>query len=146
MSCDFVVADASVLLKWYLREDEPCRQQAILLHERFIRGAVRIVLPEVAIYELGNRLVRVPHFGLGLFANAVDLLTDILTLRPTELRDLATCVVELHRRGLKDVTVNDGAYLHIARLIESPLITADALQAEAGRSLGIQVIPLKDYR
>jgi len=31
-------------------------------------------------------------------------------------------------------------------LIESPLITADALQAEAGRSLGIQVIPLKDYR
>ncbi len=146
MKCDFVVADVSVLLKWYLREDEPCRQQAILLHDRFVGGEVRIVLPEVAIYELGNRLVRVPQYGLDLFTDAVELLTDIFTLRPCELRDLATCVVELHRRGLKDVTVYDGAYLHIARLAESPLITADALQAEAGRYIGIQVILLKNYR
>ncbi len=145
MNSDFAVIDASVLLKWYLHEDEPWRKQAILLRDRFFRGEVRIVLPDVAIYELGNRLVRVPQYGLGLFADAVDLLTDILSLQPGELRDLAECVVELHRRGLKSATVYDGAYLQVARLIDSPLITADALQAEAGRSLGIQVILLKDY-
>ena len=54
--------------------------------------------------------------------------------------------MELHGRGLKSVTIYDGAYLYIARLIDSPLITADALQAEAARSSGIQTILLKDYR
>ena len=146
MNCDFVVADASVLLKWYLHEDEPCRLQAMLLHNRFVRGEVRIVLPEVAIYELGNRLVRVPEYGVGLFADAVELLTDIFPLEPGELKDLAACIVELHGRGLKSVTVYDGAYLYIARLIDSPLITADALQADAARSSGIQAILLRDYR
>jgi len=54
--------------------------------------------------------------------------------------------VELHGRGLKSVNIYDGAYLYIARLIDSPLITADALQADAARSSGIQAILLRDYR
>lgn len=145
MICDYVVADASVLLKWYLHDNEPSRQQAMILHDRFVRGELRIVLPEVAIYELGNRLVRVPVYGLDLFAEAVELLTDIFPLGPHELKDLAACVIGLQSRGLKRVTVYDGAYLHIAGMIDSPLITADAFQAQAGRSLGIQVILLKDY-
>jgi len=143
---DYVVADASVLLKWYLHDNEPSHHQAMLLYDRFVMGELRIVLPEVAVYELGNRLVRVPGYGLALFADALELLTDIFPLAPGELRDLAARVAELHSRGFKKVTVYDGAYLHIAGLIDSPLITADALQANAGRSLGMQIILLEDYR
>jgi predicted nucleic acid-binding protein len=143
---DYVVADASVLLKWYLHDNEPSRHQAMLLYDRFVRGDLRIVLPEVAVYELGNRLVRVPKYGLALFSDTRELLTDIFPLDSGELKDLAARVAGLHSRGFKKVTVYDGAYLHIAALIDSPLITADALQARAARSLGIQVISLEDYR
>jgi predicted nucleic acid-binding protein len=118
----------------------------MLLYERFVSGEVKIVLPEVAVYELGNRLVRVPRYGLDLFAEAVELLTDIFPLEPDELKDLAACVEGLHSRGLKSVTVYDVAYLHVARMIDSPLITADVLQAEAACSLGVQATLVKDYR
>ena len=41
-----ISVDASVLLKWYLSEDEPFRDRALLLFERFWAGQVRIFLPE----------------------------------------------------------------------------------------------------
>ena len=47
---------------------------------------------------------------------------------------------------LKRITFYDGAYICLARLIESPLLTADRLQAMAGKLLGIRTIPLKDYQ
>lgn len=146
MSAEFVVADASVLLKWYLDENEPYRNQALLLFDRFRSGKVRILLPELALYELGNRLIRLSESGLKLFADIVDVLTDVVLFEPGDLKLIAQSVASLHRRGLKKFTMYDCAYVYVARLADSPLITADRLQAAGAKSLGITGILINDYR
>ena len=146
MSAVFVVADASALLKWYLSEDEPYRDQALLLLDRFRSGNIRILLPELALYELGNRLIRLSESGLQLFADVVDLLTDVVPFEPGDLKLIARSAVRLRGCGLKKITMYDCAYLHLARLADSPLITADRLQADAAKSMGIAGVLIADYR
>jgi predicted nucleic acid-binding protein len=141
-----MVADASVLLKWYLDENEPYRNQALLLFDRFRSGKVRILLPELALYELGNRLIRLSESGLQLFADVVALLTDVVPFQPGDLKLIAKSVASLHRRGLRKITMYDCAYIHLARLADSPLITADRLQAAGAKLLGIAGILINDYR
>ena len=145
MSAEFVVADASVLLKWYLGDNEPGRIQALLLLDRFRSGKVRILLPEPALYELGNRLIRLPESGLQLFADLVELLTDVVLFEPGDLNLMAQCALRLHRGGLKTITMYDCAYIHLARMTGTPLITADHLQAGAAKSLRVAAILINDY-
>jgi predicted nucleic acid-binding protein len=146
LNADFVVADASVLLKWYLSEGEANRDQALLLFDRFRSGKVRILLPELAFYELGNRLVCLSETGWQLFADALDLLTDVVPFDDGDLKRIAQSVADLRRGGLKKVTMVDCAYIHLARLAGTPLITADRPQAAAAKSLGISGLLIGDYR
>ncbi len=141
-----MVTDPSVLLKWYLSEDEPYRTHALLLFNRFRTGKVRILLPELALYELGNRLIRLSKSGAQLFADVVDLLTDIVFLGPGDLKRIAKSAVSLRDLGLHKITLYDCAYLHLARLAGSPLITADRLQAAGAKLLGIPVTFIGDYQ
>ncbi len=146
MNAEFVVADASVLLKWYLSEAEADREQALLLFDRFRTGKVRILLPELALYELGNRLAGLPEIGLRLFADALDLLTDVVPFDHEDLERIAHSVVDLRSRGLPKITIYDCAYTHLALLTGAPLITADRLQARAAKALGVPGLLLVDYR
>ncbi len=140
-----MVADASVLLKWYLHENERYRTQALLLFDRFRSGRLRILLPELALYELGNRLIRLSEPGAQLFADAADLLTDIVPFGPDDLKLMAQSAVTLRRRGLEKITMCDCAYLHLAGYTGSPLITADGLQSAAAKLLCIPVTLIADY-
>ncbi len=146
MSAECAVVDASVLLKWYLHEDEPHRDRALLLFDRFRSGGVRILVPELALYELGNRLTRLSKSGLQLFADLVEMLTDVVPLAPDDLKSAAHSVVNLRDRGLKKITIYDCIYIQAARMTATPLITADRLQAAAAESLGVTVIRINDYR
>jgi predicted nucleic acid-binding protein len=145
LNADFIIADASVLLKWYLHHNEPYRAQALLLFDRFRSGEVRILLPELALYELGNRLIRLSGSGWQLFADAADLLTDVVLFEPGDLKLIARFAASLHKRGLKKITMYDCAYIHLAKATDSPLLTADCLQAAAARSLMTQSILIEDY-
>jgi predicted nucleic acid-binding protein len=145
LSAEFVVADASVLLKWYLHEDEPHRAQALQLFAQFRSGRVRILLPELAMYELGNRLIQLSESGVRLFTDVADLMTDIVHFEAADLKLMAQSAARLRRSGFKKVTLYHCAYIHLARLTNSPLITADRLQAAAGRMLNISVIPIENY-
>jgi len=146
LNSEFIVADTSVLLKWFLHSDEPYREQALLLFGRFKSGDLRILLPELALYELGNRLLRLPSSGLELFLHALELLTDIVPFEAGEMKGLAESIARLHARGLKKITFYDGAYIYVALLTECPLLTADVLQAKAGQLLNVSAVLLKDYQ
>jgi len=53
-----VVPDASVLLKWVLPEErEPHTAQAIAIRDAFIAGRIRLLVPALWFYEVGNVLV-----------------------------------------------------------------------------------------
>lgn len=145
MTPGFVVADASVLLKWYLSDDEPYRRQALLLLHRFSRGEVRILLPDLAFYELGNRFLRMGSIGQSLFDDALALFTDVVSLSRSELRELFRWMSKEQGKDLKRLTIYDGAYIEMARTVECPLITADRIQARGADLAGIEVVLLNDY-
>ena len=98
------------------------------------------------MYELGNRLAGLTEIGLQLFSDALVLLTDLVPFDHDDLKRIAESVVGLRSRGLKKITVYDCAYIHLARLSGTPLITADRLQARAAKALGIPGLLLGDYR
>jgi predicted nucleic acid-binding protein len=141
----FVVADASVILKWYLQDREPHRAQALLLYDRFRAGNVRILLPELAMYELGNRLIRLSESGLQLFGDVVDLLTDIVPFESGDWKLTAACAESLQDSGLKKITMYDCAYIHLARVTDCPLLTADRLQAAGANTVKAEGILIEDY-
>ena len=140
-----LVVDASVLLKWYLSDDEPYRKQAFLLFDRFARGEVRIVLPDLALYELGNRFLRMGLLGRRLFDDALTLFTDVSPLSRQELRALFDWVAHEQERSLRRLTIYDGVYIQLARVMKCRLITADAVQARGANAAGVDVLLLKDY-
>ena len=117
----------------------------MLLYERFTRGEVLLFLPDVALYELGNRLLRLPNSGLEMFKDALDLLGETVSLGHDEMEKIAERVSGLHRRGLRNATFYDVAYIQVAHMGGIPLMTADMLQAEAAHSLGVETVLLKDY-
>ena len=75
----------------------------------------------------------------------MDLLKDIVAFEPGDLKIIAQSAASLHRFNLKKVTMYDCAYIHVALMAGSPLITADRLQAEAAKALGIPATLIQDY-
>ena len=54
-----VIPDASVLLKWVLPgDDEQDSEQALMLRDQALTGAVELLVPQLWIYEVGNTLAR----------------------------------------------------------------------------------------
>ena len=51
-----LVIDASVALKWFLK-DEKYGDRAMCLLERFVRGEIDLVAPSLMVYEIINALV-----------------------------------------------------------------------------------------
>jgi hypothetical protein len=54
-----VVSDASVILKWLLQmDDEPDTGKALLLRDAIIDEHVRVIVPTLWLFEVGNTVTR----------------------------------------------------------------------------------------
>lgn len=123
VSVQAVVLDTSVLLKWFHQPGESHVGEALALKSAYEVGTLKIILPDLAIYELGNAL----RHKSRLRAIDVSRLIDALwRLEPTIIpidRLNSLKVIEIaYRYGL---TVYDAAFLSLALEAEVPLITAD---------------------
>jgi predicted nucleic acid-binding protein len=118
---DPLVADASVLVKWFNREEH--RDRALLLREAHIRGRLTIMAPTLAPYEVCNAL----RYG-GVPAEGVKAAHRILRgfhvafIEPSdEVMSLAVAT-----SFERDLTVYDASYIALAGNLGAPLVTADA--------------------
>jgi predicted nucleic acid-binding protein len=136
-----IVPDASVILKWVLPpKDEPHAAAALRLRDAAINGKLRLIVPALWLYEVGNILVR--KFP----AQAAAILDALVAFGITEgspgdkWRRRAVDLVIEH-----GVTFYDAAY-HALALVEGGIfVTADERYvSRAGRSGGI--ILLNDFR
>ena len=128
-----VVADASVVLKWFHAEGEEEVDEARQLIELHRRQAIAVSVIDLTAYEIGNALLRGrPHIAADRVAIVIESLSDIcprLTLSGAELTDAVT-LAEAH--GL---TVYDAAYVAAARSRDARLATLDRglLRARLGQ-------------
>jgi predicted nucleic acid-binding protein len=118
-----VLADTSVLLKWFHPdgEDEVPAAMSLLAAHRTERADV--VILDLTLYELGNILLRSLHWSSGDTADQLEDLILIcgmpLALDASWRRD-AALLAEQHR-----LTFYDAAFAGAARGLQIPLVTAD---------------------
>jgi len=114
--------DASVVVKWFLRRDEPGRAAALRLREEYRGGRIEIICPDLLAYEIANVLRYKPEIREETAEKAIDSLFLLVILGPVEQADLAAGV-RLARRH--DLSVYDAVYLAFARRRGCRLLTAD---------------------
>ncbi len=135
------VVDASVLVKWFLYQQEPDRERALALRELHISGRSTIFIPQLALLEVLNAVRFSPKAKEEDGELALEVLQDLhLETKPPEsdLLRKANAIAWAYK-----VTIYDAVYVALAEQVGYPLITAD--RAMAGKLKGHSiVVPLRE--
>jgi predicted nucleic acid-binding protein len=118
---EIVVADASVITKWFVQEEYSIN--ALKLRDDYINRLIDIAAPELLPFEVINSLRYNPEFGeKDMKESAKALEKYSLWLFPM-LGKLAEKTIE---NALKyGITIYDSSYLSLASLESKTLYTAD---------------------
>lgn len=134
------VVDASVILKWFLKETV-CKEEAILLKRHYDEQYIEILIPHYAFAEIFNVL------GGNLAANEAlaccsRLFNYYFTERPITL-EMAALAFEIMKQSEK-VSFYDAGYHALAMSEDCVFITADGKYYKKTKKSG-HIMLLKDY-
>ncbi len=140
MKADYVVIDASVILKWVLPyETEELMAEAYELRDRYGNGQLEIRLPTLWSYEIGNTINRLDS------RHADDLIQDLMScgFRERSLdKGLAARASKLCQKY--KVTFYDACYHAVALEAGGVFITADNQYISKARQAG-GIVSLRDF-
>lgn len=116
-----VVPDASVLLKWVLPEErEPHAAQAIAIRDAFIAGRIRLLVPPLWFYEVGNVLVT--HYP----DSSTERLAALAAFRLPEARPTSAWREQIIKLAAeRKLTFYDASYHALAVVQDGIFVTAD---------------------
>jgi predicted nucleic acid-binding protein len=116
-----VVADASVVVKWYNLETNT--ENALQLRRDYMSRRVELVAPYLLAYEVANALRYNPDFGAEDVKSAVtDLLNMQMDLRLLNEEQIQTTTDLAFKLG---ITLYDSAYFALAEAGEMTFYSAD---------------------
>ncbi len=135
------VVDASVLMKWFLYQQEADRDRALALRELHISGRSIIYIPQLALLELVNAVRFAPKAKEEDGEMALEAVRDLhLEVKPPEYDVLrkANAIAWAYK-----TTIYDALYVAHAEQVGYPLISADEtmIRKLAGHSI---VVPLRE--
>lgn len=135
------VVDASVLVKWFLYQQEADRDRALALREVHISGRSTIFVPHLALLEVLNAVRFAPKAKEEDGEMALEALQDLHLETKSHEPDLlrkANAIAWAYK-----ITIYDALYVGLAEQVGYPLITADEKMIEklTGHSI---VVPLKE--
>ena len=87
-----IVLDASVVAKWFIEEEDT--EKAIEIRDKFVRGEIKILVPSLLIYEIGNVFLKHPAKNSRDVENDFKALFDIME------------IVEINKPEIKDIHKN----------------------------------------
>ena len=139
------VVDASVLVKWFLYQQEVDRDRALALRDLHIAGRSTIIIPQLALLEVLNAVLFSPKAKEEDGEVALEALHDLhLQVRPEE----KPAEFDLMRKTnaiawAYKITIYDALYVALAEQVGYPLITADEVMIKklTGHSI---VVPLRE--
>lgn len=116
-----VVADASVIVKWFVDEEDT--KKALALRQDYIDGKVDVACPNLLPYEVLNALRYNPEFGQEQTGVAAKALAQYQLWMYPISGELATlCIKNSYAYGM---SLYDSTYVSLAEYLDSPLYTAD---------------------
>ncbi len=136
------ILDSSVIIKWFSHLDEENVEQASILLDLFGEDMVKISIPDLSVYEVGNALKHNKKFSAEEVKNIMDRLMDMGLDIIEVAKDLIRRAVDIAYE--EDITVYDAIFISIADHLMIPLVTADDRQYTAANKGNI--IQLKDIR
>ena len=135
------VVDASVLVKWFLHQQEADRDRALALRELHISGRSTIFIPQLALLEILNAVRFAPKAKEEDGEMALETLHDLhLETKPPEVDLLrkANAIAWAYK-----ITIYDALYVALAEQVGYPFITADDMMLKKLKGHSI-VVPLRE--
>jgi predicted nucleic acid-binding protein len=118
-----IVPDTSVVLKWYLHQQEPQRERALALLRAHLEGQVHLMVPDLLPYEAANVLRYKPDWDAARVTQAIDSLFALgLEVVPISATLLQRAVALAYDH---DVAVYDAAFVALAEGNGAVFVTAD---------------------
>ena len=125
-----LLADTSVLIKWFHSEGESGLAEARRLRDATQVGEVQARVIDLALYEMGNVLLGALGWAgsdvAGQLENLVTICGPPLAMTGERLRHAADLGLQPH------LTFHEAAWAASARALGIPLVTADALLLRSG--------------
>lgn len=135
------VVDASVLVKWFLHEQEGDRDRALALRDLHISGRSTIIIPQFAFLEVLNAVRFSPKAKEEDGETALEALQDLhLETKSAEfdLMRKANAIAWAYK-----IAIYDALYVALAEQVGYPLITADEVMVKKLKGHSI-VVPLRE--
>jgi len=135
------VVDASVLVKWFLHQQEADRDRALALRDLHISGRSTIFIPQLALLEVLNAIRVSSKADEEDGEMALETLHDLhLETKPPEVDLLrkANAIAWAYK-----ITIYDALYVALAEQVGYPLITADEVMLKKLKGHSI-VVPLRE--
>jgi len=121
MERNAIVLDASVIIKWFTKEEK--RDSALEIREKYINKQIEIIIPDLILYEISNALRFNPNFSEEDISEAIYSIfnMDMNIITPTQ---------EIINEAIKisysyKTSVYDAIYIALAKIVDSDFITAD---------------------
>ncbi len=125
-----LLVDTSVLIKWFHEAGESELAEARTIRDAHARGDLQAHVLDLAVYEIGNVLVRALRWGAGDVADQLDDILAItgpaLVMTPGWLRDAATLA------EANTLSFYDASWAATAAALRIPLVSADRQLLAAG--------------
>jgi len=116
------VLDASVVLKWFLNEEES--EIALKFREDYLAGICSLAFPDLILYEVPNALKYQKPFSLNSSIMAVGALIDLGVDIIVPTKTLIQRALEVAYK--KNITYYDAAYIALAEELSYKFVTADS--------------------
>ncbi len=116
-----IVLDTSVILKWYLEEEDS--DKALYYRTEYLNRQINITVPDLIMYEISNAL----RYNKDFIVNDVKLVIESIYLSKIKI---VSPTIELINQAIEfsssfDVSIYDSTYLALSSLLNFQFITAD---------------------
>ena len=135
------VVDASVIVKWFLHQQEADRDRALALRDLHISGRSTIYIPRLALLEVLNAVRFSPKADEEAGEMALEALQDLhLEIKSADVSVLrkANAIAWAYK-----TTIYDALYVALAEQVGYPLVTADEKMITKLKGHSI-VVPLRE--
>jgi len=138
-----IVIDASVIVKWFIDENES--DKAEIIKEQFINEKINLIIPSLLYYEVLNALKYSKLFKLdelNLVGESIENYGfDVIEIKD-EIREKMVEIAINH-----DISIYDASYIALAEKFKTQLITADEkISNKLPKNLKLLISNLKNYK
>lgn len=125
-----LLVDTSVLIKWFHSEGEAEVAEARALREATRRGDIETRVIDLALYEMGDVLLRSLHWS---GSDVADQLDDLIVICGSPLAVAADWLRQASVLGAaKGLTFYDACWAAVAQALRISLVSADTQLVDAG--------------